>query len=64
MTIVKLPFTMTVKFVVALNGGVPLSVTTTVTVFVLGPLARPGASVIAPLFELMLIQAGVLLASV
>jgi hypothetical protein len=41
---------MTVKFVVALKFGAPLSVTMTVMTFVLGPFVSPGVSVIAPLF--------------
>jgi hypothetical protein len=38
---------------VALNGGVPLSVTRVVIVFVLGPCASPGVQVITPELEIV-----------
>src|SRR3954454_1959584 len=41
--------TVTTKEFVALNGGIPLSVTTVVIVFVLGPWASVGVQVITPL---------------
>src|SRR5205814_2350916 len=41
--------TVTVKLLVALNAGTPLSATTTVIVFVLGPCASLGVQLIAPL---------------
>ena len=40
--------TVTVKLLVALKGGVPLSVTTVLTVLVLGPCASVGVHVITP----------------
>src|SRR5947207_2665384 len=50
--------TVTVKPLVALNGGVPLSVTTTVITFVDGPWASIGVQLIAPVFGSMVIPAG------
>src|SRR5436309_16017370 len=41
-------FTVTVKLLVALNAGVPLSVTTTVITLVDGPSASVGVQLIAP----------------
>src|SRR5207248_8782411 len=48
--------TVTVKLVVALNAGTPLSVTTTVIVFVLGPCASLGVQLIAPLLPLIVMR--------
>src|SRR5204862_185824 len=42
----------------ALNAGTPLSVTTTVIVFVLGPCASLGVQPIAPLLPLIVMPAG------
>ena len=42
----------TVKVLVALSGGTPLSVATVVKVFVLGPCASVGVQVITPLVEI------------
>src|SRR5207253_2550764 len=50
--------TVTVKLFVALRFGVPLSVTTTVIVFVLGPCASFGVQLIAPLLPLIVIPVG------
>src|SRR5205807_840795 len=50
--------TVTVKLFVALNAGTPLSVTTTVIVFVLGPCASPGVQLITPLLPLIVIPEG------
>src|SRR5438094_425154 len=50
--------TVTVKLLVALNAGTPLSVTTTVIVFVLGPCASVGVQLIAPLLPLIVMPAG------
>src|SRR5205823_11951937 len=47
-----------VKLLVALNAGTPLSVTTTVIVFVLGPCASLGVQLIAPLLPLIVMPAG------
>src|SRR6266851_3558552 len=49
--------TVTVKELVALKAGVPLSVTMVVNVFVLGPCASPGVQLITPL-ALMLAPVG------
>src|SRR5205814_6979760 len=43
---------------VALNAGTPLSATTTVIVFVLGPCASLGVQLIAPLLPLIVMPAG------
>src|SRR5437660_10028981 len=50
--------TVTVKLLVALKAGTPLSVTTTVIVFVLGPCASFGVQLIAPLLPLIVIPTG------
>src|SRR5712664_568223 len=50
--------TVTVKVFVALRGGEPLSVTTTVIVLVLGPWASVGVQLIKPLAGLMVIPIG------
>src|SRR5262245_60029595 len=50
--------TTTVKLLVALSGGVPLSVTTDVIVFVLGPCASSGVPVIPPLVSIPAPQGG------
>src|SRR5207248_1088809 len=52
--------TVTVKLLVALIAASPLSVTTTVIVFVLGPCASLGVQVIAPLPGLIVILVGAL----
>src|ERR1051326_9244616 len=51
-------FTITLKLFVALRLGLPLSLTRTVTRFVLGPWLSPGVQVIAPLLLSMLMPAG------
>ena len=45
--------TVTVKVLVALNGGEPLSVTMVVNVLVLGPCASPGVQVMTPLASML-----------
>ena len=45
--------TTTLKLLVALNGGVPLSTTRVVIVFVLGPCASVGVQVITPELEIV-----------
>jgi hypothetical protein len=50
--------TTTLKELVALSKGEPSSVTTTVTVFVLGPSASVGVQLIAPDEGLIVIPAG------
>src|ERR1051326_1956241 len=50
--------TTTVKLLVSLLGGEPLSVTRTVIVFVLGPCASSGVQLIAPLAGLMVSPLG------
>src|SRR5690242_5492793 len=50
--------TVTVKLLVALNGGVPLSVTTTVMRLVDGPCASVGVQLIAPVPGATVIPAG------
>src|SRR5580765_8433408 len=50
--------TVTVKEFVALSGGEPLSVTTTVTALVLGPWPSVGVQLIKPLAELIVIPVG------
>src|SRR5262249_43560093 len=50
--------TTTMKELVALRGGTPSSVTTTVMVLVLGPCASVGVHVIAPDAGLMVIPGG------
>ena len=50
--------TVTVNELVALSGGTPLSVTTTVIRFVLGPWASDGVHVIPPVAGLMLMPDG------
>lgn len=45
--------TTTLKLLVALNGGVPLSMTRVVMVFVLGPCASVGVQVITPELEIV-----------
>src|ERR1039458_4014165 len=50
--------TMNVKLVVSLNGGVPLSVTLTTTVFVDGLCVWTGVHVMTPLTGLMLMPLG------
>src|SRR5437773_1523524 len=50
--------TTTVKLLVSLNGATPLSVTRTVTTFVLGPCASLGVQVNTPVLAPMLAPAG------
>ena len=45
--------TITVKLLVALNGGTPLSVTMVVIRLVLGPCASVGVQVITPLVSMV-----------
>src|SRR5437879_4019540 len=52
--------TVTVKLFVALKAGTPLSVTLTLTTFVLGPCASLGVQLITPLAGLMLMPRGAL----
>src|SRR5437762_711506 len=52
--------TVTVKLFVALKAGTPLSVTLTLTTFVLGPCASLGVQLITPLAGLMLMPGGAL----
>ena len=49
---VLISFTTTVKELVALSGGVPLSETTVVNQFVLGPCASVGVQVMIPLVSM------------
>ena len=46
------------KLLVALRGGEPLSVTTTVIVLTLGPCNSPGVQLIAPVSGTIVIPAG------
>src|SRR5216683_1566672 len=50
--------TMTVKFLVSLSGGIPLSVTRMVMTFVLGPCASVGVQVRTPVVESSVIPLG------
>src|SRR6266853_1335453 len=50
--------TMTVKLLVSLSGGVPLSVTRTVMTLVLGPCISPGVQVRTPVAEFSVIPLG------
>ena len=51
-------FTITVKLLLSLSGGVPLSVTCTVIRFVLGPCASFGVQLSTPLLESKVTPAG------
>src|SRR2546429_293254 len=52
--------TVTVNVLVTLKAGTPLSVTLTLTMFVLGPCASLGVQLIAPLAGLMVMPVGAL----
>src|SRR5205823_5268005 len=52
--------TVTVNVLVTLRAGTPLSVTLTLTAFVLGPCASVGVQLIAPLAGLMVMPVGAL----